>query len=191
MAEEKHQLIWRNHGKFWWGSFLLSQLKQKLGDNIGLYRDDSLGVTGKSPRETEKIKKEITTIFKNGLRITIEANKKSVNFLDVTLNLAENSYSPYSKPNSIPLYVNQQSSHPPLVLRNIPAAINRRLSALSSNKKAFNSAAPPYQKAIEEGGYNFKLEYEPPTNQRRKNRPRNNIVWFNPPFSKSIETNIG
>ena len=106
------------------GSFLLSQLKEKLGDNMGLYRDDGLGVTEKSPRETEKIKKEITTIFKNnGLRITMEANKKSVNFLDVTLNLAGNSYSPYSKPNSTPLYVNQQINHPPSVLRNIPAAL--------------------------------------------------------------------
>ncbi|KAL5014501.1 hypothetical protein ScPMuIL_008771, partial [Solemya velum] len=37
---------------------------------------------------------------KYGLKITIEANKKIVNFLDVTLNLNNGKYSPYNKPNN-------------------------------------------------------------------------------------------
>ena len=28
-------------------------------------------------------------------------------------------------------------------------------------------------------------------NGRRKNRPRNDILWYNPPFSKNVSTNIG
>ena len=66
------------------GSFLLSQL-QDLNANIGLYRDDGLAITNATPRETESIKKEICRIVNNnGLRITIEANKQIINFLDVT-----------------------------------------------------------------------------------------------------------
>ena len=41
-----------------------------------------------TPRDTENIKKEICRIFNHtGLRITIEANKQTINFLDVTFNL--------------------------------------------------------------------------------------------------------
>ena len=58
------------------GSFLLSQL-QDLNINVGLYRDDGLATTNTTPRDTENIKKEICRIFnRNGLRITIKANKK-------------------------------------------------------------------------------------------------------------------
>ena len=55
---------------------------------MGLYRDDGLAITNATPRNTENIKKEICRIFNsNGLRITIEANKQIINFLDVTFNL--------------------------------------------------------------------------------------------------------
>ena len=53
----------------------------------------------KSPRETEQIKKQICKVFaKNGLKITIEANKKSIDFLDVTLDLRSGTFKPYMKP---------------------------------------------------------------------------------------------
>ena len=45
------------------------------------------------------MKKEICKIFaQNELKITIEANKKIVNFLDVTLDLNTGKFKPYSKP---------------------------------------------------------------------------------------------
>ena len=76
------------------GSFLLSQL-QELNINIGLYRDDGLVISDTTPRDTENIKKEICRIFNhNGLRITIEANKQTINFLDVTFNPNKNNYQP-------------------------------------------------------------------------------------------------
>ena len=69
------------------GSILLSQLRN-LDVNIGLYRDDGLAVSNATPRDTENIKKETCLVFNhNGLRITIEANKQVINFLDVTFNL--------------------------------------------------------------------------------------------------------
>ncbi|KAK3745372.1 hypothetical protein QZH41_001400 [Actinostola sp. cb2023] len=66
--------------------YMLSLLQTKHGAAIGLYRDDGLGFFKEPPREMEKIKKYICKIFKeNELSITIEANKKVINHLDVTL----------------------------------------------------------------------------------------------------------
>ena len=173
------------------GSFLLSQL-QNLDVNIGLYRDDGLAVTSATPRDTENIKKEICRVFNlNGLRITIEANKQVINFLDVTFNLSSSTYQPFTKPNTSLQYVHRESNHPPITAKNIPAGINKRLSSLSSDKASFDQAAPPYQKALDENGYHYTLHYEPSTTAKRKNRQRNNILWYNPPFSKNVSTNIG
>ena len=128
------------------GCYLLSKLQPLCGNNVGLYRDDGLAVTDTTlPRETEIMKKKICHVFKEqGLNITIEANKKVVNFLDATLNLNNGSFSPYTKPNANLLYVHSESNHPPTVTRNIPARINRRLSSISSDKQGFDQAAPPY-----------------------------------------------
>ena len=67
--------------------------------DIGLYRDDGLSVfKNNSGPETERIKKDITKIFKElGLKITIQCNLKIVNFLDVTLDLNTGKYHPYKK----------------------------------------------------------------------------------------------
>ena len=46
------------------GLYILSQLVP-LGINVGLYRDDGLAVSNKTPRQTEIIKKEICKIFHN------------------------------------------------------------------------------------------------------------------------------
>ena len=91
------------------GSYLLNQLPEGLRKQIGLYRDDGLGAFQQTPKEIEGIKKDICKVFRNnGLKITIEANKKIVNFLDVTLNLDKGSYEPYTKPNNTPIYVHRE-----------------------------------------------------------------------------------
>ena len=56
---------------------------------------------------------------------------------------------------------------------------------------SFDQAAPPCQKALDESGYHYTLQYEPAKTSKRKNRQRNNILWYNPPFSKNTSTNIG
>ena len=175
------------------GSFLLSQLQEKFGDKIGLYRDDGLAVTDTNARQTENIKKDICRVFiNNRLKITIEANKQTVNFLDVTLNPIQNTYHLYMKPNSTLQYVHRDSNHPPAgITKNIPAGINKRLSTLSSDKSTFDVAASPYQKALDESGNHHKLEYNPMPNNKRRNRKKQNILWFNPPFSKNVTRNIG
>ena len=97
------------------GLFILSEL-DKLGMkvNIGLYKDDGLAVSGATPQQVENTKKAIVAKFKDlGLKITIDANLKEVQFLDIELNLSDDSYKPYLKENDIPLYVHKFSNHPP------------------------------------------------------------------------------
>ena len=106
-------------------------------------------------------------------------------------------YKPYMKPNNTPLYVHKKSNHPPNITRNIPESINRRLSTISSNETIFNDAAPTYQEALNNSGYDYKLKFKPPPNpidedSKKKGRKRKrNITWFNPPFSENVSTNIG
>ena len=77
----------------------------------------------------ERAKKDIAKSFNDlNLRITIQTNLKTVNFLDVTLNLCNGKYYPYRKPNDRPLYINRLSNHPPSILKHLSAAISRRLT---------------------------------------------------------------
>ncbi|GFO19538.1 hypothetical protein PoB_004604300 [Plakobranchus ocellatus] len=84
------------------GLYLLSQLKN-LNIIVGLYRDDGLAVTTQSAREAESTKKKICKIFKdNGLNITIEANKKAVDFLDISFDLRTGTHLKHDFTNTIP-----------------------------------------------------------------------------------------
>ena len=75
-------------------------------------------------------------------------------------------------------------------LRQLPTSINKRISTLSSDKQTFEDAAPAYQNALGHSNFSHKLEYTPHETQRpRRNRQRN-VIWFNPPFSKNVKTNI-
>ena len=173
------------------GSYLLSQLPTAYRNNIGLYRDDGLSAFNVSPRTMEIIKKEICQVFNdNKLKLTIEANKKCVNFLDITFDLRSGTYKPYTKPGNTPQYINIHSNHPPSILRRIPETINRRLSKISSNKQSFDSSTHPYQEALKKSGFNYNLHYEPQPAQKSHNRSRN-ITWYNPPYSSNVSTDIG
>ena len=177
------------------GLFMLDQL-HGLNFDAGLYRDDGLGVSYSTPRQVEQTKKEICRIFRNhGLSITIEANKKHVNFLDISMDLNEGVFKPFMKENDVPCYVHCKSNHPPSIIKNIPLSINKRLSAISANEKIFNDAAPVYQDALEKSGYDYQLRYEPPKTDMKKDRRKRNrrrtITWFNPPYSQNVKTNVG
>ena len=125
--------------------------------------------------------------------MTIDANLKCVDFLDISMDLDSDIFKPFIKPNTTPLYIHLNSNHPPTILKNLPAAINKRLSSISCNKTVFEAAAPTYQDALSKSWYKIKLEFDPDARKQtnaKKNRKRN-ITWFNPPFSKSVKTNIG
>ena len=144
------------------GIYMLSLTASKFKDEVGLYRDDGLAVCKATPKEIEKTKKEVCNVFKSkGLKITIDANKKIVHFRDVTFDLTDGSYKPYMKPNNKLSYIHQQSNHPPVLLKNIPLNINKRLTNISSSKEVFDESIAPYQQALKESGYDHKLTYNP------------------------------
>lgn len=127
---------------------------------------------------------------RNGLGITTEANKRVVNFLDVTPDSTTGKFKPYSKATTSPLYVPSKPNHPPNIIRNIPEAINRRLSEISSDEDTFTEfeATSPSQNALKRNWYSTDQEFKPaqlrPLNQRIR---RKNMVWFKPPFNKNVQ----
>ena len=118
---------------------------------MGIYRDDGLAVCDLNPQGVERMKKKMSAIFRgHGLEITIDANKKYVEFLDIYMDLEKEEYGPFSKPNDTPIYVDASSNHPPKVIENIPMGINRRLSTISATKEIFD-------KALKKSGHTFKM----------------------------------
>ena len=108
------------------------------------------------------------------------------------LDLDEETYEPYNKPQNIPQYVHKLSNHPPAVIRNIPESVNKRLSSISSSERMFQKAAPLFQESLDRSGYNYKLKYEPQVNTPRpkKRGRKRHILWFNPPFNHTVRTNV-
>ena len=170
------------------GLYMLYHLSSVIGDkmNIGLYRDDGLAILeATSGPETDRIRKEIEKLFKDHhLHITTELGLIQTDFLDVTFNLKSGKYWPYRKPNDQPLYINAGSNHPPMIKKQLPSMLSKRLSELSCNREEFEKAATPYNTAIKTSGYHEGLAYDDhatDTRARRRNRKRN-IVWFNTPL---------
>ena len=173
------------------GLYLLEKLSNLLGKTeVGLYRDDGLAIVqNANGPKMDKLRKEIVALFKiEGLSITIDTNLTETDFLDVSFNLSSKTYKPYRKPNNDPLYVNTQSNHPKTVLDAIPKMVNHRLCETSCDINAFNDAKTTYEASLIASGFQHKLSYariEQPKNRKRK------IVWFNPPYSRHVKTNIG
>ena len=182
------------------GTYMLNVLSKKYNKNdFGLYRDDGLAVLKKkSGPQSKQVKKNIQKIFKDhGLDIVIQCNMKVVNYLDVTFNLSDGTYKPYTKPNNEIKYIHKNSNHPPSVIRQIPLSIESRLSTLSFSEKILQEASPPYQKALQNSGYRHTLTYKRPENDNnstninkiKQNRKRQ-IIWFNPQFNLKFNPHV-
>ena len=95
------------------------------------------------------------------------------------------------------MYVHCKSNHPPSIIKNIPESINRRLSTISSTPAAFTDSAPAYQKALDNSDYKHKLQFNPAQqtsnnkNTAKKRSRHRKIIWFNPPYSANVATNVG
>ena len=140
----------------------------------------------------KKLKKTKKEVFKsNGLKTTINANKKIVHFLHVTFDLTDGSCKPYMKPNNKLSCVHHQSKHPQALPKNIPLNINKRLTNISSRKEVFDESIAPYQQALKESGYDHKLTYNPAPTPRTKRKRKRDITWYNPPFDSNGKTNLG
>ena len=201
-------------------SLLSGENKLFKQEDCILFRDDGLGVTWGNGHEADKVRKELHKIFqKEGLTIKCECNLSSVEFLDAKLNLCNEKCSPYIKANGKVEYVPVGSNHPPKVVQNIPLGIEKRLNFISSDKQSFDGAKATYQNSLIKAGHCHVLNFQEQAieencmlnqsdimsssgnevlfnsdafqqtliNKRRKR----NIIWFNPPYSEYIGTNVG
>ena len=179
------------------GLKLLHLIESQLNmSSVGIYRDDGLAVIrSRSGRTVDRVRQSLDDICKSlGLRIKVDLNLKSVNYLDINLNLETGICKPYRKPNDNPVYINKSSNHPPSIINHIPKAIGKRISSISSNEQVFDTASPLYNDALNASGFTEKIEYtkldKNRTEKQKKTRSRK-VTWFNPPYSKSVKTNIG
>ena len=184
------------------GLKILNDIREHVPEiDFGLYRDDGIAVTNTgSGQKMENIKKKLVNVFKESeLKITIQIRLHKVNFLDVSFNLHEDTYKPFKKPDNEIKYIDINSDHPKSIKRGLPKMVQNRLSGLSKNKEIFDENCKDYEEALKKSGYKDKLEYKEPkteTNedkkdkQKKKTRKRN-VLWYNPPFSESIDDNIG
>ena len=76
-------------------------------DNMALYRDDGLFNFHKiNKQQIDRLRKKIISLFKNiDFKTEIATNLTEVDFLDVTLNLENNTYHLYEKPNDKLIYI--------------------------------------------------------------------------------------
>ena len=155
------------------GLYILNSVATKFGkDRVGLYRGDGLIlIRGTSARLADKTRKELHELFKQfDLKITAEITHQSVNFLVITLNLCDDNYLPYRKPNNDPLFIDRRSNHPPLITKQLPSSVNKRISHLSSNKEAFSKSAPLYEAALKRSNHQTNLHYSPTSCTKPKTR---------------------
>ena len=179
------------------GLHILRRLQTEIPEgDFGLYRDDGLGITNEMPGpDFERLAKKIRRIFTEfGFQITIDTGAVVTNFLDVTLNLRSNSYSPYRKPNSSISYIDNGSNHPPNVKKALPRMIENRLISLSKDADTFDRHKTEYEDALKKSGYSdHKLNFVRPhdLHKPRNRRRRTSAIFFNPPFDLSVKTKIG
>ena len=141
------------------GLYVLNQIELVIPHtNVGLCRDDGIGVVDLHGPDVERLRKKITKLFQdNSLKITVEANIKITTFLDVCFNLVNGTFKPYRKYNNKPSYINLQSNHPLTMAKLLPEMISKKLSTLSSSDETFDNELPIYSDELRHAGYNQQL----------------------------------
>ena len=160
------------------GNFLLQKLSEKYKrKNLALYLDDGLAIfKNVSGPDSEK---------DYDLELTIQCNRKVVNFLDVTLNFENSAYRSYLKDNNKII----ESNHSPSIIKLLPKSIELRLSQLLANEEIFKNSVTLCNEALAKAGYKHQMRYQQNIRQNtttNENRKRN-IIWFNPPYSANVD----
>ena len=135
------------------GCFFLNHLANKFDKNsVGLHRDDGLALFKNiNGHRVDKIREEVHQLFKeNRLSLEIECNLKTVNYLDITLDLNTGTYKPYCKPNDEMPYIHAKSHHPANILKQLPISI-----------ETIHEASKHYQNILNQSGY------ESPNNENK------------------------
>ena len=137
---------------------------------------------------TKKLKYFCKLFIDHDLELTIQCSRKVVNFLDVTLNLENSTYSPYLKDNNKVIHFNTESNHPQSIIKQLP-----KWSQLSANKEIFKNSVTPCNEALTKAGYKHQMRYQQNTRQNTTTNKirKKNIIWFNPPYSANVVTKVG
>ena len=172
------------------GLYILNILTRIISpEQLGLYRIDGL-IYGPN---SSSIQKKIIRAFKFlGFKIDVSSNNKIVNFLDVTLDLSNNSYKPFIKTDQHPSYINVNSNHLKTIIKQVPKVVNLRIRKLSANEKIFKESSKIYIDALKNSSFKEEFTYleenipndinkEKNKKYDHKNRKRK-IIWFNPHF---------
>ena len=122
-------------------------------------------------RIIENLRKKLRWKFtEQKTQIKLELDSSKINFLDVTLDLQNNTYHLFRKPNTKETYIKSSSNHPSNIKKELPKMIQHWLSYLSKNKHVFDEHKVPYEAALRNSGFTTPLKLKKSTTQiqRRK-----------------------
>ena len=89
---------------------------------------------------------------------------------------------------------NRHSNHRPNIVWQMPLSVSARISNISSNQSIFNGSIPMHKETLTISGFNDDIFYNPvleSNNSERKNPTKRKVIWFDPPYSMNVQTNIG
>ena len=75
------------------------------------------------------------------------------------------------------------------MIKEIQKGVSKRLSCNSSDQQKFNEHSAHFNQALKDAGHQGNLEFITPGQERKKPR-RKKVIWFNPPWCRSIRTNV-
>ena len=89
----------------------------------------------------------------------------------------------------MPVYINKKSNHPPTIIKDIPKAIAKRISEISSSEVVFNVSIPISSDALRKCGFHDNITFIPKTTNSKTNKGKSRkgkIIWFNPLYCLSV-----
>ncbi|GAB1604561.1 hypothetical protein Ahia01_000737600 [Argonauta hians] len=143
------------------GIYILHEIQNRFPQlEGGAYRDDFLLVTNSTNRNYDRVKKELHHIFNTmNLKIEIQNEYRKINYLDVTLDLDNQTVEPYHKQNEMINYINAESNHPRHMKDAIVTSIATRVSTLSHDITKFEKHSNRYNNALTKAGYTTRIKY--------------------------------
>ena len=77
------------------------------------------------------------------------------------------------------------------MIKQLPTSSREGLSNDSSNEEIFNASKYEYKTALKNSGYQQnKLIFSKTVQRKQKLIRHRNIIWFNPPLSRNVTTNV-
>ena len=145
------------------GLYILDILSRIVSpEQMGLYCVDGLiYIPNINGPNSSNIQKKIIRAFKFlGFKTEVSSNNRIVNFLDVTLDLSNNTYKPLIKTDQYPSYINVDLNHPKTIIKQVPKAVNFRIRNLSANEKIFQESSKIYMDALKNSNFRDEFTYQ-------------------------------